>query len=272
MLLKLSEAEAATKKIGEQAIAIAAGLFASMQTCCNRSFAQRVENVTISGATATLLSFRHGFYVGQSVCVTTDSKSSSLDLAKATVLETGFGRDTFQVSLGDSATITQAQADASTVYVRPVRKLIRRTREGSQSVFVQHLPLTKVISLSLPDGEGGWTVLDADRYVFSGDRQEALSYSGEITLTSGSFPGGRDGSRFHPAGALIEYVAGEAVPPAELFYAMPRLLESAERRTRSSGMQSESYDYYSYSKLTADQVGSLFGEADKIIRELSIPA
>lgn len=272
MLLKLSEAEAATKKIGEQAIGIAAGLFSAMQVACNRSFAQRVEGVTVAGSVVSFLSFRHGFYAGQSISVSTDTGRSALDMVTATVLEAGVTRDTFALSLAEDDSISQDQANARTIYVRPVRTLLRRTKAGSQSVFVQHLPLTQVVSLSVADGGGGFTLLDPDRYVFSGDRQETVSYSGEITLTSGSFAGGRGGSRFHPAGALVKYVAGEPVPPAELFYAMPRLLAAAEARSKSSGFQSESYDYYTYSKLTADQVGTLFGEADRIIRELRIPA
>lgn len=270
MLLTLSEAraEVSSSLNTAQVIDITAGLSDSLRTACNRIFAHRVEDVVADGSNAILTVYRHGFTPGQKVRVSSNGLDSDLDV-DGTISTSNFGIDKFQIV----STISQGDADDLTeVTVRPIQEFIGRTRY-IPSVFVPWRPLVEVLSVSTPDGDGGWTELESTAYTMEGGVSNGVSLSGEIELIDGTcFPGGKLGRRWHPAGVKVEYVAGEAAIPPGIVYAMKNLVKNAQTRATQSEFASESHDYYSYSKLTPDQIGKLFGEAEHIISQLRIPA
>ena len=274
MLTTLNYAESATGLTGENAVNLASGLFASIERACNRVFARVIESIDVvdGGDSVEVCQYRHRMKPGDKVSLASTSRSSDLDIVGAVILSEGFGRDQYRIAAPEGVTIAAEDIDGVDFYSRPHWTEIRRTRKGSTSAFVQKLPLMEVVKLSVPDGDGGWEEVLAEDYLIAGVMQGEASITGEVSLVSSTFSGAFNGDLYHPAGVQIEYVAGEPEPPEDAIYAMREILKVATRRNKQSDIQSESYDYYSYSRLSADQIGTLFGEAERIIRELRIPA
>lgn len=270
MLIRLSEARTALGGFlgDEKIVAITSGIGDSLHVTCNRMFPKQVESVAGSGSTATLTVYRHGLQAGSKVSLASPTGDTTLDIATATVLATGLTADAFQVTLPTGTVTASANPNLT---MRKVLTQINQTR-GETSTFVPYRPLASVVSMSRPDGSGGWTAYPAASYVIAGGTNDGLSLSGEIALVGERLASGLYGERWHPAGVRIEYVAGEPVLPERARYFMTNAISAVYGRLTASGMQSENIDYYSYSRLSSSEVGQLFGESDQIIRQLRISA
>lgn len=269
MLLTLSEAKAAIggSPTDEEAINLAAGVSDALRAACNRVFPSVIESVAATtGSLVTVTSYHHGLVPGDRIRVNTRGGGSGIDLLDATVGSGGLTRDKFEVDANVSA--FDPVLSGGLTFRKVITEVMRTC--GQTSVFVQWRPLESILGVSLINSEGTWdAVAEADYAV--PDLTSSLSMTGEVELLRRSFPTGTNGRKCHPTGAKIVYVSGDRYISPSLLYAMKGLLEAAERRRRIAGFQSESYDYYSYSRLSAAEVGQLFGEADRIIAELRIP-
>jgi len=230
-------------------------------------FPHIIESIVADETNATITAYRHGLKAGDKVRLTTEAGGTDIDLDSATVLSDGLTRDVFKVA----CTITQGDATAvSRASVRPVRVAQHRTC-GGESVFVDWRPLVDVVSLSVPDGQGGWTAKLATEYEISGDTGDGVSLTGEIVLLYDSFSRGTGTNKHRANGVRIEYVSGESflVPTAK--YVFTKCLGTISDRLLQSGIQSESMEYYSYTRSAADGAGVLIGEFDGLLNQLRIP-
>ncbi|MEM1225912.1 MAG: hypothetical protein AAGJ40_09445 [Planctomycetota bacterium] len=269
MLLSQADAVASlvTLSAGD-AVAVAAGLSDALSRACNRVFARYVESITADGTTTVVTSFRHGLSAGDRVSIATEGGSSPLDGSVQTVAATNLTLDTFEIA----SAMTSAEATAiGSATMRPVVDEVHRTR-CVDSIFVQCRPLAEVVSLETHDGSQSYTTVAATDYSVVGPFKDGVSLSGEVALLEDQFPDGSLNGRWDPIGAKISYVAGEPTIPSGVEYLMTNMLNGLYGRLTASGFQSENIDYYSYSRLSTAEIGTLFGEADQIIKSYRIAA
>jgi hypothetical protein len=267
MFVKLSEAKAA---IGgdvsdESAISIAAGISESLSKACNRVFPRLVESIAISGSRAVVTSYWHGLHPGDRIRVNTMAGGTPLDIGDVTVGPGGYSRDTFEIETNASAF---DPAIAGTITFRKVRMQVFRTR-GEPSVFVPWRPLESVLKLEVRSSSDVWEEVPADEFAISGEH-DGLSLTGEVERIGKAFPCGRDNAAV-PNGARVTYVAGDPFVSPDILYATINLIAAATDRNKRAEFQSQSYDYYSYSRMSSSEIGKLFGEADRIVMEYKIP-
>jgi hypothetical protein len=242
----------------------AAGITAALERACNRTFAKRISNATAINGTVTATIPRHGFKVGQRIAVAAINAAPHFEGLMEVASVSGWDQFTFGI---DSQLASEAAIELS---VRPVREVVMQTR-GGQAVFLDPRPVAEVVSVEI--GEGGGTFaapLGASKYAL-GDLIDGVSFTGELVLYEQRFPERRgtfkDG-RWATAGARISYVSGEPNAPSDIIYGAKRAMKSVwDRKDRKNAdFQSESYDYYSYSRMGADQLAALFGELESIIQ------
>lgn len=243
----------------------AAGITAAFERACNRVIAKRVSNATAADGTATAIIPRHGWRVGQEIKVTAVNADSHWEGLTEVASVTGWDQITFAI---DSEEETET---ATEITIRPVRQSILQTR-GTQSLFLDPRPLAEIVSVELGEGDGTYqTALETTKYAL-GDIVDGVSLTGELVLYDGLFPERLGGTyrqgKYINAGARVSFISGEPVPPSDLIYgarmAMKKTWERKDKK--NSDLQSESYDYYSYSRMGADQLAALFGELESIIK------
>jgi len=260
-LITLDEAAAELQSsiVDEDSVAnLIGGLSVALERACNRRFAMRVSDVSTSNSVVTFKIPHHRLEIGDIVYVSVIGGGELEGYATVT------GVEPHEFTISNET----GSVDSMIASVRKVRTQYLST-SGESCVFVPHLPLASVYSLSYKDSEATWVEYATSDYVVP-DKVDELSYSGEIALLEKFFPRSRAGGR-HPEGARVRYVVGEPFPKADIVYAMKGLVKQAKSRLRKSQFSSESYDYYSYSRLSASEIGKLFGEADRIIRDNRIP-
>lgn len=242
----------------------AAGITQAFERACNRVIARRVSNATAAEGVATAIIPRHGWRVGQEIRVAAINAASHWDGLTEVASVSGWDQITFEIdSELESETATE-------ITIRPVREAVLQTR-GTQSVFLDPRPLAEIISVELGKGDGTYeTELDADTYAL-GDIVDGVSFTGELVLYDDTFPerlGNYRRGGYINAGARIKYISGEPIPPNDLIYGARRAMKTTweQKDKKNSNLQSESYDYYSYSRMGADQLAGLFGELESIIK------
>lgn len=242
----------------------ASGITAALEKACNRVFAKRCSNATAATGTASATIPRHGLKVGQSIAVAAINAASHWDGITTVASVTGFDDFTFEI---DSELASETAIEIS---IRPVRSEIKQTNGGS-ILMLHPRPVGQVTSVEVGKGDGTFdTALATAKYML-GDVTDGASYSGELVLFEGAFPtrtGSYRGGDHQVAGVRVGYVCGEPVVPPDLVYGAQRAMKSVweKRLKKNTDLQSESYDYYSYSRMGAEQLRDLFGEFESIIR------
>jgi len=264
---------------------LAAGLSQSIARLCNRAIAMRASEAASVDGVATIKVPRHSLSVGQSVSLYSVSDPENW----SGVFEvTSVGCiDTFTVTLVDheeppEETITLEHQGELTV--RPVIDAVLPTNGGS-SIFLDPRPVAEVLSVELGQSDGTFAdPLELEDFGLS-EVKQGVSFTGELTLFSGSFPcrsstprsrgflsGGLPaGGSFRngyamPRGARIRYVSGEPLVPSDLIYACRKLVSAIRKRAKRGDMKSMSYDYFSYTRMSGDELAGLVGEAESIIQ------
>ncbi len=242
----------------------AAGITVALEKACNRVFARRVSNATAVSGTATATIPRHGWSVGQSIRIAAINAAPHWDGITTVASVTGWDTITFEI---DSEVSEETAAELS---IRPVRQAVLQTN-GGQTVLLHPRPVAEITSLELGNGDGTYeTALAASAYAI-GDPVDGVSYSGELVLYETFFPyraGDYRGGQYITAGARVSFVCGEAIVPSDIIYGARQAMKSvwANRNKTKPNMQSESYDYYSYSRMNTEQLSEMFGELQSIIR------
>lgn len=240
------------------------------RTCC-RAFPMMVSDVVASNEsgdeTERDLEFtipHHGLRVGTSVKVETSTGVLS-------DLYTIDSRSVHKIQI--RATISAAGADAlldseEWVSVRKVRKVVKATKGGS-SIFLDPRPVAEIISVTT-DSAVETVAMDAADYALGDRDEDGLSFIGELMLKTASLPvKGRESH--YSDGVTVEFVSGELYPPRALHEALLNLLVELPKRQARGDLQSESFEDYSYSRLSVSEVGRLFGESEYVIREFTLP-
>lgn len=246
----------------------AAGITAAFERACNRAIAKRVSNATAQNGTATATIPRHGWRVGQQIVVTAINADAHWEGITEVTSVSGWDVITFQID-------SEAESETATeITIRPVRSSVFQTR-GTQSLFLDPRPLADVVSVELGKGDGTYeTALDASTYAL-GDLVDGVSLTGELVLYGRRFPERRGTYRqggYINAGARVAYVSGEPIPPSDLIYGARKAIKTQWERKdkKNADLQSESYDYYSYSRMSTEQLAAMFGELESIIRSHKI--
>jgi hypothetical protein len=266
-LVTVSEARALFTKStpgNDLLYALVAGMSSAFSITCNRTFAMRAsEAIEAAGKLKIFIPF-HGLMPGQQVSITIAGEAADpIDLL--TIEEAEFTTHEFQVPfdqpLGDLC-------DAG-VTVRPVQTEVHSTR-GEPAVFVDRLPLAEVVSVSTKDADGAWESLAVADYMIA-DTRSGLSFSGEVALDSTYFPSPTLKRCWKPAAVQVEFIAGEPTVPAAVVHAVSASVKNASTRQGSSGLQSESLDYYSYTRMSPQAAAETFGDVMQTIRQYRIP-
>jgi hypothetical protein len=240
-----------------------AGVSAGIERYCNRAFPKRVSAVAVSGTDLSLTIPRHGFMAGDFVVLKSSTGNEDIDGTHeitSVASEHVFTIDT---------TVTEDEIEGIEITARKRREAIRPTR-GGRSMFLDPLPVSEVISLSLSDGAQGWTLLEATAYDLA-EKTDGLSTSGEVMLYSKAFPSYRDGG-VYPAGMKAVFVSGAAWVQPDIVQACIAVCKTIDKRQRSAGLSSESYDYYSYTRMTSTELKQLFGEVESTLTHYRITA
>jgi len=278
MFISLADATSALgdpSMSSEDVINLTSGIGDAMGKAMNRTFVQLAESVVADGANLTVTSYYHGFRIGQSVRVMTDNGQSELDISEAVILSDGFGKDTFKIA----CTVPSGNVgNYGSIYFAPYRTDFLRTFP-TPHVSVMNFPVIDVTKVerrhdryysagASPDEEG-FETLDSQEYWVEGE-DYAENVLGRIVLRWKLWPAGTMGQKYNARGARITYCYGGVMDPA-IAFAFKNLLGNVKKRNASQDYQSESYDYYSYSKLSSGDIGALLGQYDNIIKQYSIP-
>jgi len=242
----------------------AAGISAALEKACNRVFARRASNATAANGTASATIPRHGFRVGQSIKVAAINAASHWDGITTVASVTGYDALTFEI---DSELASETATEIS---IRAVRSNVFQTQGGS-ILMLHPRPVADITSVEIGKGDGTYDAALATSAYALGDQLDGVSYSGELVLYSDLFPkrlGDYAGGSLRTAGARVGYVCGEPIVPPDLVYGAQRAMKSVweKRLKKNTDLQSESYDYYSYSRMGTEQLREMFGEFESIIR------
>jgi hypothetical protein len=240
-----------------------AGVSAAIERYCNRAFPKRVSAVAVASGVLSLTIPRHGFMAGDVVVVKSSTANSSLDGTKT--IASVVSEHVFTIT----TTLTEDEIEGLEITVRKRRESIRPTR-GGRSMFLDPLPVSEVVSLSLSDGAQGWTLLETTEYDLA-EKTDGLSTSGEVILYTKAFPSYRDG-RIYPSGMKAVFVSGAAWVQPDIVQACLAVCKTIDKRQRSAGLSSESYDYYSYTRMTSTELKQLFGEVESTLTHYRITA
>lgn len=259
-----------TEKLGDNAPTtdqqtgdMIAGVTNLIARMTNRTLAMRVSHARINGNTLELTVPGHRTFPGEMVALRSDVAPNPLN---GLFQVTSITRHKIDLDLGD-VVVPEADLNGQSFLVRKVQ---RETHVNGRTgtIFVANLPLAEVVSVSYSDGNGNWLPLDESGYeVISGTN--GLSLSGEIALRGRPFWSGGRPCWTEPA--RVEYVAGEPYVLWDLVDAALTVLVESQRGAVKSGMQSERYDYYSYSRLGADELKKLLGSAANAIDAMKLP-
>lgn len=241
----------------------ASGVCVALERATNRAIARRAVNATAASGVATVTVPRHGWRTGQSVRVVALNADAFWDGVFVIIGTPDVDTLTFAIT-------GVASPDAAIeLSLRPVRVATLQTRGGS-SLFLDPRPLGEVLSVELGAGDGTFSdPLLATQHGL-GDVIGGVSLTGELVLYSQTFPervGDYRGGRYVNAGVRVAYVSGEEVAPPDLVYACGRAMATVWSRSRkkNADFKSESYDYYSYSRMSRGELAELFGEVESII-------
>jgi hypothetical protein len=242
----------------------AAGISAALEKACNRVFAKRASNATAVNGTASAKVLRHGLRVGQSIKVAAINAASHWDGVTTVASVTGYDELTFEI---DSELASETAAEIS---IRPVRSNVMQTSGGS-ILMLHPRPVAEITSVEIGLGDGTYETALASTAYALGDQIDGVSYSGELVLYTELFPkrlGDYRGGHLQTSGARVGYVCGEPIVPPDLVYGAQRAMKSVweKRLKKNTDLQSESYDYYSYSRMGTEQLRDMFGEFESIIR------
>lgn len=241
----------------------ASGVCVALERATNRVIARRAINATAASGVATVTVPRHGWRTGQSVRVVALNAAEHWDGVFVITGTPDVDSLTFAI---ESEEVSESAIELS---LRPVRTATLQTRGGS-SLFLDPRPLAEVLTIELGVGDGTFDdpLLATDHGL--GDVTGGVSLSGELVLYSRNFPerkGDYRGGRYVNAGVRVTYVCGEDVAPPDLVYACGRAMATvwARSRKKNADFKSESYDYYSYSRMSRGELAELFGEVESII-------
>jgi hypothetical protein len=247
---------------------LAAGMKQALEKACNRVFPSRVGQAVTVSQTTTLTVPRHGLRVTDQIRLASSDPSANWN-GTFSVLSVP-SLDTFTISLTPSV----AFASAGEVTMRRVITEVQDT-QGGNKIACTYRPVSLVVSVEVSDASNVFqTALDSSLVMLDEDVQ-GVSYSGFVELRNTTLPyrankSWREGGRF-PRGVRIKYVAGEPTVPADLFIACKRAVAEMVRREEQGGLTSESYDYYSYTMGSAEELSKHFGELSMLIRHYRLP-
>ena len=250
----------------QQAGDMIAGVTNLIARLTNRTFAMRVSHARTNGSGGSKLELTvpgHRSAPGGKVSLRSDVSPSPLNGIFPVESTT---RHQIVIDLGE-ASVTDAELNTQSLLVREVQREIQLCgRTGS--IFVSSLPLAEVISVSYSDGAGNWLPIDEGRYEMAAGKG-GLSFSGEIALRCRPFWSCGRPSLSEPA--RVEYVAGEPYVLWDLVSAALNVLVESQRQGVKSGLQSERFDYYSYSRVGPDELRKLLGSAANAIEAMKLP-
>jgi hypothetical protein len=235
-----------------------AGMAEVISSYCNRVFASLVSCIEADAVNWVVTIPFHGFEVGSQVKFSSSGDyTETLEIIDRTT-------HTFTVAnVIEQVDVDLMLSDPEWVSVRPVRTMTLSTN-GYDRIALFPRPVAEVVSLTI-DG----VTIDPSEYGLA-DIDNGLSFIGEVVLGSSCYPEKGDRDR-QTAGATVEFVSGEAFPPIALQSAMLYVLKVQPTRQGQAAYQSQSMEYYSYSKMSGADVGSLLGESEFAIKRFRLP-
>lgn len=248
---------------------LAAGMSAALERATNRVFAKRVSLAVTEEDFTEITIPRHGWAAGDRIRLFALDPESDWDgifqIASVT------GPDRFKISLTPETPLSAS----GEVTARRVQRAEVSTSGGSR-LFLHPRPVAEVVSVQLMNHLGGYEDPLESNLVVLADTTQGVSLSGEVVLRGIRLPENRSGSyrdgRSVAGGALVEFVAGEPIVPADLIHAAKQAIQEVPKRQKRGGKSSERYDYYSYSMMSAAELSEYFGELHSIIRSLRLAA
>lgn len=247
---------------------LAAAMKAALEKACNRIFPSRISQATTSNGVTTITIPRHGLSVGNQVRLATGNTSSNWNGLFTVASVTGV--DTFTIALTPSGSL----ASVGEVTCRKVITEVQDTQGGS-SFACTNRPVSQVVSVEVSDSLNVLQAALDSSLVMLEEDTDGVSLTGIVWLKGVTLPtragkNWREGGRF-PRGLRVKYVAGEPFVPADLLAAAKRAVAEMVKREEQGGLTSESYDYYSYTMGTADELSKHFGELAMLIRSYRLP-
>ena len=239
---------------------LVAGLGSLLGRMCNREFASRVSESISSGDTITLTVPNHGFSAGQSVSVV--AEDGSLDeICEITSVPT-LSKLTVQTS-DVAPDICNLDSTVRLVHVATF------ATDGTDTVFIDPRPVSEIVKVSIPDGDGGWEEVDSSGYALS-ETRNGLSFCGALVNLERNWPHPKSGRARLSSGVKVEFVSGEPVVPPDAVYAMKLAVKQCRRNEKTGIFQSESNEGYSYSRRSSQELKAAFGEVLSTINQLKI--
>lgn len=247
---------------------LGAAVSAALERACNRVLAKRLSAATTSGGVTTITVPRHNLSVGDSVRLYTQDTASNWN--GTFEVDAVPSIDTFAISLSPDVSLSVA----GEVTMRPVRTEVQDT-EGGRSFVCNVRPVAEIVSVEVADYDHVFgAALDAENVLLSTETG-GVSLSGEVVLRYQVLPVDangtwRTGNRF-PRGLRVKYVSGEPLVPQDILHTVRKAIKQMVSISGRGGKVSESYEDYSYTLGSVEQLSKYFGELHSLIRHYRLP-